>query len=525
MANNNMEIKQARIDEIIGFKNNNIISNVSINNTLKIQNTGDIKNSSTITGNVYIRDRVTKTKFGNLSNRDGLLYFGNDGNEYSLINNENIVSEINNAFYPSTSNLTVSNISVLGGDNSNFYGHINFTGNGSAGIRYNKNTNSIEKKHNNTDEWSVIDNLKTNINDPAVNEILQYNNSNQKWENKTNVVLPGTLTINGILDTNDSNDTLLIRDSNNKEIVKFNGGDNTDPVNYLQINSSDTSEALKIEALGDDNNVDIELASKGTGEIYLNTNRVDLGGTIKSSVSSVSTTDWTAGSSNSIDLVINNDIIVFNMTGKSNGVYYCTMPDGLNGQHVHLVFNKDTSSNIQVKIDFGANKLTTGGGFARYLRFSQSGQTASLVYITESLDRWSIKNTGADVDDEVVGDLGGNFNNTIKVLSTISTNSGSPTSIGPDANILYINLSGKSTGIYYTQMTSSVTGQHINIVFNRGTTAGVSARIDFGSDGLITGGGYARYITLNNNGQAISIIYVGEGLNKWQILNTGATIS
>ena len=108
MANNNMEIKQARIDEIIGFKNNNIISNVSINNTLRIQNTGDIKNSSTITGNVYIRDRVTKTKFGNLSNRDGLLYFGNDGNEYSLLNNENIVSEINNAFYPSTSNLTVS---------------------------------------------------------------------------------------------------------------------------------------------------------------------------------------------------------------------------------------------------------------------------------------------------------------------------------------------------------------------------------------------------------------------------------
>lgn len=33
MANNNMEIKLARIDEIIGFKNNNIISNVAVNNT------------------------------------------------------------------------------------------------------------------------------------------------------------------------------------------------------------------------------------------------------------------------------------------------------------------------------------------------------------------------------------------------------------------------------------------------------------------------------------------------------------
>jgi hypothetical protein len=51
-------------------------------------------------------------------------------------------------------------------------------------------------------------------------------------------------------------------------------------------------------------------------------------------------------------------------------------------------------------IDFGAPQLYTGGGVAQYLVFATIGQSASLVYITNSnpaLNGWRVINSGAQV--------------------------------------------------------------------------------------------------------------------------------
>ena len=62
------------------------------------------------------------------------------------------------------------------------------------------------------------------------------------------------------------------------------------------------------------------------------------------------------------------------------------------GQHLNLFFDNAGSNTLQ--LDFGASTLASGSGLARYLKFSQTGQSASLMYVGS---KWRIINTGAAV--------------------------------------------------------------------------------------------------------------------------------
>jgi hypothetical protein len=390
MGDNNMAISQARIDQLLGFENNQQTSNITINNTLKIEHS--LGNS---VGKLHIRDRTNNDSFNTLYCDNDILYFGNNGSENQIINGDNVVSEINNAFYPTdgTSNLAVSNISVLGGSSSSDFGYINFDSTGGAGIRYNKSSNTIQSRNSNGASWSAIgsgsgSNLATNITSPANNQLLQYNASSTYWENKTNVVLPGTLTISNNLIVSDDQ---LIVDSSSHELLQLTSSDT--PVNYIKVSSADTGNDPIIESVGNNENIDLQLKGKGTGQIYLNSD-VNINGFIQSKILNY-TESWSSGSGNSVDITLSSDIIILNMSGKADGDYFCTIQDGSSGQHILIVFNEDPGDNITVRVDFGANNLTTGSGLARYLTFNKLGQSASLVYIGSPLDRWVIKNTGA----------------------------------------------------------------------------------------------------------------------------------
>ena len=52
-----------------------------------------------------------------------------------------------------------------------------------------------------------------------------------------------------------------------------------------------------------------------------------------------------------------------------------------------------------------------------------------------------------------------------------------------------------------------------------------SLKIDFDSNNLRCGSGEAQYLTFNSKGQAASIVFIGNSINKWCIINTGAVIS
>lgn len=388
MGDNNMEINQALIKEILGFTENGQTSNISINNTLKVGNSPE----NGTPDKLYIRDRTNTTNFNSLYSDNDILYFGVGGSQSAMLDSNNLISEVNDAFYPTdgTSNLTVSNISVLGGSSSTDFGYINFDSTGGAGFRYNKIAGRIQTRNSNSETWGVLgtSNVSAIITSPSANELLQYNNVSTFWENKTNIILPGTLTIsNDFIVSNNQ----LIKDSSSNELIQLTAS--TTPVNYIKVSSADTANGPIIESVGSDTNIDLEFQGKGTGQIYLNSN-VNINGTIQSSVLNY-IESWSSGLGNSVNITLSSDIIILNMSGKPDGDYYCSVADGSNGQHILIVFNEDSGDNISVRVDFGADNLTTGSGLARYLTFNKLGQSASLVYIGSPLDRWVIKNTGA----------------------------------------------------------------------------------------------------------------------------------
>ena len=70
------------------------------------------------------------------------------------------------------------------------------------------------------------------------------------------------------------------------------------------------------------------------------------------------------------------------------------------GQAMDILFTRPTGNTLATaNIDFGSSNLYTGSGTARYLVFTQPGQSASLVYIagSDELKGWRILNSGAQV--------------------------------------------------------------------------------------------------------------------------------
>ena len=76
---------------------------------------------------------------------------------------------------------------------------------------------------------------------------------------------------------------------------------------------------------------------------------------------------------------------------------FASIPAGASGQMLHLFYTNNTTGNTQ--IDFGSNNLYAGSGTAQYLEFTQTGQSATLVYINgdNGVGGWRIINTGATV--------------------------------------------------------------------------------------------------------------------------------
>ena len=65
----------------------------------------------------------------------------------------------------------------------------------------------------------------------------------------------------------------------------------------------------------------------------------------------------------------------------------------------------------------------------------------------------------------------------------------------------------------------------MNIIFNNSGSKNINVLVDFENDNLITGTGLSRKLNFVSTGQSASLIYLGDSINKWQILNTGAIVS
>jgi len=399
---------------------------VIINETLKIYHKEQPLDSDTAyKGNIALYDSGASS-WKNIYANGGILYY----NENPITNSNNIVSEVNNGFYGSTgvdqsSQLTTSFIAIKGSDQEagvENYPYINLSGtSGSSGVgfRYKTDTGTIQFK-NGAGSWtnltdgiasslSLNDLDNTTISAIADKDLLVYDNGTSNWINSKSI---GSLTIGGTLTVGSNNikfnDSAGIIDSNNNELLNFTKVAIAE--NYINIKNAAGGNDPIISAVGDDTNVGLVLQVKGTesvivqsdsGSVTLDVNgNLDINGIHLDSVLTTDHTTITSTNSGSPDaLTISSaDTIVFDISSHGNtNTYYGSIGNGSgtasSGQKLNLIFQ---NSNEKLRIDFGAGKLGTGGGLARYLTFTTSGQSASLIWL-QTLNRWQILNTGATV--------------------------------------------------------------------------------------------------------------------------------
>jgi hypothetical protein len=100
------------------------------------------------------------------------------------------------------------------------------------------------------------------------------------------------------------------------------------------------------------------------------------------------------------------------------------------------------------------------------------------------------------------------------------------TNVPISSDTILFNFDNTSTvGTYWANVSVGVDGQKLNLIYNNSNiSGGVDVLVDFGNEGLITGGGFAQGIHFDTSGQSSTLIYLDADINKWQILNTGGGI-
>jgi len=93
---------------------------------------------------------------------------------------------------------------------------------------------------------------------------------------------------------------------------------------------------------------------------------------------------------------LDESISIFYFDLNSTSAMYGIFAAGTTGQMINIFYDNHEPSG-SLRIDFGIGKLRTGSGESRYLTFNITGQSASLMYISSTIDKWCVTNTGATV--------------------------------------------------------------------------------------------------------------------------------
>lgn len=90
--------------------------------------------------------------------------------------------------------------------------------------------------------------------------------------------------------------------------------------------------------------------------------------------------------------------------------------------------------------------------------------------------------------------------------------------------ILFDFINSSQSGTYWANVSAGIDGQKLNFIFNNKGSNVISILADFGSNGLLVGTGYNNGFLFETTGQSTSLIYLGDGIDAWQVLNTGAGV-
>ena len=423
------------------------MSNININDSIIIPKSSANTNSTldNINAGFFIKDINSngsgdfyRIKVDSEPTSIPAIYFNNN----EMLDRSNVLSTLEDILQDytlDTSNLMVTN------------GYINFAngstpntnqGNAGVGIRYSSN-NTVQFKNYDTDWIDLVDiihhdefkelvDVDVTTNPLINNQYITYNSGTDKFVNSnlsishdTSPTLAGDLNIGDYLIQFGDTENRLVYNAggiiDNNLIVLKNNSTLTNNYSYLEINNADiigiVNPAIIAKSTYEDSNVGIDLTTLNSGHINLNamtgnvnvnathliisgdtiTSNMYINGFTKNSIYRTSNKQGGYVPATYWDVPLTTDTILFNFNNSSsNGSYYANVGVGVDGQKLNLIFNS-TSTNINVNVFFGTNKLIVGSGFSNGLIFNTSGQSSSLIYLAEDIDAWQALNTGSSI--------------------------------------------------------------------------------------------------------------------------------
>lgn len=441
-------IKNYNLSKLSGLTDlTNTLSNININNSIIIPKSSENTNSAldNINAGFFIKDINSngsgdfyKIKVDSEPTSIPAIYFNNN----EMLDRSNVLSTLEDILQDYT--LDTSNLMITNGYINFANGSIPNTNQGSngVGIRYSSN-NTVQFKNYDTnwidlvdiinhDEFKELVDVDVETNPLLNNQYIIYNSTTEKFVNAnlsivndTNPTLAGDLNIGDYLIQFGDTENRLVYNAggiiDNNLIVLKNNSTLTNNYSYLEINNADiigiVNPAIIAKSTYEDSNVGIELTTLNSGHINLNamtgnvnvnathlivngdaiTSNMYINGFTKNSIYRTSNKQGGYVPATYWDVPLTTDTILFNFNNSSsNGSYYANVGVGVDGQKLNLIFNS-TSTNINVNVFFGTNKLIVGTGFANGLTFNTSGQSSSLIYLAEDIDAWQALNTGSNI--------------------------------------------------------------------------------------------------------------------------------
>lgn len=237
--------------------------------------------------------------------------------------------------------------------------------------------------------------------------------------------------------------------------------------------------------------------------------------------------------------------------------------------NANLAIINDTSPTLGGNLAIGNNSLYFGTNPTNlYYRNSINGITNPLIQLTNNTSYTGVANylqlanadnginpmitaigistdIGVNVNTKGAGDItlnatnGNIYNNADSLVVSgfvqnsiyrTSTKSGGYTpsttwNIPITNDIILFDFSiSSASGTYWANVSAGIDGQKLNLIFNNKSSNAISVLADFTTNGILVGSGYNNGLLFETTGQSTSLVYLGDGINAWQVLNTGSGV-
>ena len=254
--------------------------------------------------------------------------------------------------------------------------------------------------------------------------------------------------------------------------------------------------------------------------------------------------------------LINNQYITYNATSNlyvnSNLAIVNdvnpTLGGNLNAENYQIIFNNSSAtfaySNSTV-IDNNLlvlNNNSTITGAVNYIEIDNADSFSNPTITSTSTISANVGlniNTSGTGDIQLNASLGNIYANSDSLVisgyvqNSVYRSSTKPGGYSPNTTwnvpfsrdtILFDFSNSTATGTYWANVGAGLDGQKLNIIYNNKSSNVVSVLVDFGSNGVIVGTGFVSGLNFTTVGQSSSLIYLADGIDAWQVLNTGSGV-